>query len=767
VQSSISTGNDWSSQNIAALFADELSMGEAIKPRLLFFRRHGNLPSFIRSQLQEHVKCLSTFFDVRVVSEDGDYREICESVQPDLTLVESGVYGSPPNITNKFAYPEVPKLGFLNADAYCSTRNLFLSDMECWGIETYFTISVSMPEYMPAVTDQLFIWPNFVDPQIYRDYGQPKLIPILTIGSQAMHYPWRNRINRIAAQQFPSLICPHFGWFDAKKAARMIYDEEYAKLINASCVVPTCGTIAREVVRKHFEIPGCNSCLVTERTPALEDAGFVDMRNCVFATEADILDKLDYLFANRDVLEEISIAGRLLVHSQHTFRQRDQILQWYTLNKYRKAHQRIVQTRPFGPLTIVGAGSSERNYESSSNGLDRAILKEGHAQLQLGNYAKADRCYMSCLNYHRMPEPFLGLTLSSLKKGDPRSALRWISQSITYAFETDKAIDPDPVEWAYFIISLLCGGDVEEATRRAHQFPHLRHRELDRCRGVLDALARSTNPGSQAEETKSRPSIHQLPKRDLATWLDELCEMLLVCQQGQLAERLHMMRRADRKENVPRSYYRESTSKINTSRVASEPILPLMPEPFNVRMRRRIPSMMRGLSAKLRARVKRSDAFASAVWTWAREDQVSSALVLGPSHRSVYTRAFLDGIQKNPFVPIVVCMGSLTTDFKKLQKRFAGNPRIKFTSLSLQAAKTEAELDYFDLVLIDKCTLGEAESLEAISGAKTILVRDIDTHSGYAIANTLLLDNEYRVADDSLSDVGHSTIFTKANPYVC
>jgi hypothetical protein len=30
-----------------------------------------------------------------------------------------------------------------------------------------------------------------------------------------------------------------------------------------------------------------------------------------------------------------------------------------------------------------------------------------------------------------------------------------------------------------------------------------------------------------------------------------------------------------------------------------------------------------------------------------------------------------------------------------------------------------------------------------------------------------LLDNEYRVADDSLSDVGHSTIFTKANPYVC
>lgn len=217
MQSSISTGNGWPSQNIAIPAADKLSVGGLIKPRLLFFRKHGDLPRFIHSQLQQHIRCLATFFDVRLVSEEGDYKKICDSFRPDLTLVESGAYGSPPNITNKLAYPEVPKLGLLNADAYCSTRSIFLSNMERWGIETYFTISVSMPEYMPVAADQLFIWPNFVDPEIYRDYGLPKTIPVLTIGSQAMHYPWRNRINRIVAQHYPSLICPHFGWFDAKR----------------------------------------------------------------------------------------------------------------------------------------------------------------------------------------------------------------------------------------------------------------------------------------------------------------------------------------------------------------------------------------------------------------------------------------------------------------------------------------------------------------------------------------------------------------------
>jgi len=361
----------------------------------------------------------------------------------------------------------------------------------------------------------------------------------------------------------------------------------------------------------------------------------------------------------------------------------------------------------------------------------------------------------------------LGLALSSLKRGDPGNAVRWMGQLIAYGFEVDKAIDPDPVEWAYFIISLLCRGDIREAARRARQFPLLQHAELDRCRAVLEALTRSTNPSLLAAGLKPRPSIHQLPERDLATWLDELCKMLIACQQGELAERLQTMFREDRAQIVPPSFRRGVALGMRTDSLAPDPVLPLISESLNARIRRRIPSRVRALLTKLRARTRRSDPFASAVYTWAREGQASSALVLGSSHRSAYTRAFLDGVQKNPLMPVILCLGPATNDFKKLQSRFAGDPRIKFSSRSLQAAKREAKLDCFDLVLIDKGTLGATEALEAISGAKTVLIGDIDTRCGYAIANTLLSDNEYRVADDNLSEVGHSTIFTKAHREVC
>jgi hypothetical protein len=753
-------GSEWPGKNISSVPLDDVAVARSAKPRLLFFRRHGNLPAFIISQLKQHVKCLSIFFDVRLISENGDYKELCERFQPDLTLVESGVYGSPPHITNRLSCPEVPKLGLLNADAYCPTRSTFLADMERWGIESFFTISVSMPEYLPENTDQLFIWPNFVDPKIYRDYGQPKNIPVLIIGSQAMHYPWRNRINELAAQQFPSLVCPHFGWFDSKKVARMVYDDEYAKLINASCVVPTCGTVAREVVRKHFEIPACNSCLVTERTSALEDAGFVDMQNCVFATESDVLDKLDYLFANRDILEKISIAGRILVHSHHSSRQRDQIFQWYKLNKHRQANQRIVQVRPFGPLTLAGPASNERNYQSRSNSMDRAILNEGHKQLQRGNYDAADRSFLSCLNYHRMPEPFLGLALSALKKGDPGAALQWMSRLINCGFEVDRATEPDPIEWTYFIISLLCNGNTTEAAKRVDEFPLLRHREIDRCRWAIGVLNRATSLKRPSEGRFSRSSIHQLPETSPVAWIEELCEMLRKCQQGHLAQQLHTALSDDRTQAVVISGQSGADLTLDAGPLGPHVVRSPLRETLNAKIRRRAPKGIRSFVSMLRARTRRVDAFASAVSAWAQEDQISSALLLGPSDRSTYTRAFLDGVRKNPLMPRVICVGAKPDDFRKLQKEFNGNAQIQFSSKSLQAVRKDAGLNSFGLVLIDRCVLDEGIAVEAISGAKTVLVCDIDTPSGNAVVMNLS-ENHYRVAYDRRSKASHSTIFTR------
>jgi hypothetical protein len=743
------------------------------KPRLLFFRgqhnlpqfmrSHDSLPPFIRSHLLQHIKCLSTFFDVCIISRDGDYAEICDLYKPDITLVESGVYGGPPIISNTSACPGVPKIGFLNADAYCFSRSAFLSQMERWGIDTYFTISVSMLEYMPSVADKLFVWPNFVDPDIFRDYGQPKTVPVLITGSHAMHYPWRNRISRAIAQHFPSLTCPHLGWFDARSTSRMLYDEQYARMINSSYVVPTCGTIAKEVVRKHFEIPGCNSCLITERTAALEAAGFADMQNCIFATEADVLDKLDYLFENRDVLASISRSGYLLVHSQHTLHQRNQILQWLTLHKSLQPNQRIVQTQPFGPLNIVDVRSGVTNFHGLSNGVDRALLRKGDMHLRVGNYNEAERYYLACLNYHIMPEAILGLTLCNLYKGDARRAREWISQSIAHTMEIHKAVDPDAVEWAYFIIALLCQGDIGEAMRRAHQFPLLQHKELERCRWVIDTFNDLTvcnsERGHKDTSATARRSIHQMPQRDMANWVIELCKMLTACRQGGLAEQVHRRFCSDPTRSVAPSHRCKATRMahlINLSR--SKSVLPLIAKPFHVRIRQWIPARLR---ARMRSLLKRKHEFASATQAWAREEPASNALILGASDRSTYTHAFLDGIQQNPSMPTVFCIGSSTHHFKELERRFAKHHRIEFRSSSVDTVMKEAKVECFDIVLIDDYAPSEGETLESLRGTKTVLIRNVNTYPGYKVARSLLSDIEYRLAYEGMTRLVRSIVFTK------
>ena len=94
-----------------------------------------------------------------------------------------------------------------------------------------------MAEYTPSIAGDMFVWPNFVSPEVYRDYGLAKVVPILFSGSQATHYPWRSRIDRIVSRHFPVVAQPTF---------RLVLEEgktgtsgflraaEYARLINSA-----------------------------------------------------------------------------------------------------------------------------------------------------------------------------------------------------------------------------------------------------------------------------------------------------------------------------------------------------------------------------------------------------------------------------------------------------------------------------------------------------------------------------------------------------
>jgi hypothetical protein len=102
--------------------------------------------------------------------------------------------------------------------------------MEGWGIRSCVSIAVTAAEHTPEIADNLFIWPNCIDPEIYRDYSESKVIPVLLSGAQASRYPWRAKIAKVVAGHFPSLVRPHPGYYrDRSRSPLLLYGERYAR----------------------------------------------------------------------------------------------------------------------------------------------------------------------------------------------------------------------------------------------------------------------------------------------------------------------------------------------------------------------------------------------------------------------------------------------------------------------------------------------------------------------------------------------------------
>jgi tetratricopeptide (TPR) repeat protein len=433
--------------------------------------------------------------------------------------------------------------------------------MEEWGIETFFSISTTMAEHTPEIADRLFIWPNFIDSEIYHDYGCIKNIPIMFSGHITSLYPWRQEVYDVVTKRFPCLTYPHLGYED--HSSLMIHGVQYSQAMNASWFVPTCGTLAMEVVRKHFEIPGSKSCLVTQESNSLLAAGFVDMENCVFATTSDITGKLDHLFENRQELNRIIDAGYNLVQTKHTLKQRSQIYDWYILNKHIKSNQKIVQRNPFKALEIVDNADFKNAEYIEGHGINLNLLREGDAKLYEGKLDEAEAFYSKCLNLiYWMPEPKLKLAICNLSKGNSQRAYEYLLDPIESNLGKYEASKPDPVEWAYFIISVLCKGDLLRSAVRARQFPTLKHPELNRARWLVNFIQGNielpiSDPGLGA---KHNLSVHKLKEQSFEAWIEYVRQMLNACGQYDISRKLEKVSQPEDKTFMS---YLGSNSKNN------------------------------------------------------------------------------------------------------------------------------------------------------------------------------------------------------------
>jgi tetratricopeptide (TPR) repeat protein len=762
------------------------------KPKLVFFQwQHKNLSTFAQLHMQQHVKCLSNFFEVVVINEDCDYQHICEKHQPDLTLFESGVRYSGSKriqIQNTSSYSRIPKLGLHNGDSWCDCRAGFISDMEKWGIDTFFSISITTAEHTPSIAENLFVWPNFIDPEICKDYSQPKTIPVLFNGRTDPLYPWRRKIQKIVSHNYPSLICPHLG-YENRVAARMYYGEKYARLINASWFTPSCGSIAKEIVRKHFEIPAAKSCLLTEKSAALEACGFIDMQNCVFADEYDVLDKLDFLFQNQDKLESIINAGYELVHTRHTLQQRDQIFQWFTLYQNLKPHQKIIQISPFEPLAIVEKTSEIKSSHIFCNGLSITLTKQGDEKLWAGKFKEAETLYLTCLNYiFWMPEPRFKLAICKLYQGDVVSALEQLIQLNQYTLEEYKASEPDPVEWAYFIISLLCQGKLDEARKRAQQFPWLNHPELERIRLAINILTEKEGNEIKfySQMEGYRQSIHQLPNRSLKSWFDNLINMLKTCQQQTLANILCKASLAEyqlrAQKSIPDRNTKELQRRLQISQSAESTLIdssmtPVSGSFLKVSIRQFLlyslkpffGDVLRHLEKRFgyflpyHLSAMRNDDFFYTVQKMVKEEDFETALFLGAAAEQGTTEAFLLGILENSNNPTVFCMNTPVPAFLKLKQCYPNNPRIVCQNIAVitDCENTNSANDYIkdilqnyhikniDILLIDGSGLDITLKLDKLFGVKIIILDDISTFQNHKNYRELLTNSSYSLVSQN------------------
>jgi hypothetical protein len=787
------------------------------KPKLVFFQQQcdENLPEFLLQHKRDHIKCLSQSFDITVIREPSDYRQVCDKHEPDITLFESGTpFASSRRleITNTRSHPNIPKIGFLHSDPFCMSRSAFISDMSHWCIDTFFSIATTAREHLPAIANNLYTWPNFADTDIYRDYKQWKSIPVLFTGASFALYPWRQKVARLVTPKYPSLVCPHPGHVPIRDQRKAISGEQYARLLNAASVVPTCGSIAKEVLRKHFEIPACRTCLITEMSPGLQAAGFVDMHNCVTADEHTILAKLEYLFNHPDKLADITNAGYQLVKDRHTLKHRDQLLQWLNLHSRLKADERIIQLTPFEPLRIMHKSAQLSTSSFTTRGIHLELLRQGDASFLSGDYEHAEMAYLKCANYIPwMPEPQVKLALCSLHKGRPDDALHWILKPITFTLSEYKATDPDPVEWAYFILTLICLGRMKEASGRCKEFSWLHHPELDRIRWAVALLQNDISVEFPKNgDAQIRPSVHQLPILSVGEWSERVTVMLQKCKQISVAKKLSarvaqnvaiaknhiVVNTAEQCQdvqggqcNVAKLHYVNFRPLIQYGNISNAQRHFTAKSTVNAiknKLRRLVAPILHGLEAKYgyflpyNLSIGREEDFFKSIRDLAGHYPLKTALVLDTLSDKYACGALLVGALANKQHPSIFRISLSKLQWRRIRSRSSKNGRVHLHTVALRAIKKrhlqladvlemveqKSKCDGFDCVVMSGGKLRTALSGRGLADkwllkASLIFMEDINrsyTHDVYQFLNER---PEYVLASVNLDSRNGCAVFRR------
>ncbi len=436
-------------------------------PKLLYLRpkiKEKTSP-FIKDFLfYQREKIQANFFEL-ILIEDAhiNYENLLKLHKPDMVFVIfTPMFQEKFTIENiNYQDNTIPRIAFIPSDGFSTERyNLYEFHETIFKPHAYFSSETTYGgiDYK-FLSDKIFYFPWCIDKDIFKNYHLEKNNNIVILGNHGLTYPWRSDIFPIIEQEY------EYYRLQYPKDGRGIYGADFSKIVNQSTFAPTCGGYTDALVRKHFEIPASYCCLITEKTEATLQAGFVDMQNCVFADKENFREKMNFLLQNPQKVAEITQNGYDLVMQNHTDQHRTQLLDWYYLFKQKKENEHIIQSSLFARLEL--AQNTEKHYHQKENRFTR-LSDEANALFWQNNITgfreKYDWAYKNYLYYS--PDILVPLALADLCLGDLDKSMQWLKS--TLEFETQHQLTPNIIEYSLVFLACLLKKNVNAKELSSH-----------------------------------------------------------------------------------------------------------------------------------------------------------------------------------------------------------------------------------------------------------------------------------------------------------
>ncbi len=174
-------------------------------------------------------------------------------------------------------------------------------------------------DWFPDLISKFRWLPNYVNIEIFKDYGLKKDIDFLLMGALSEKiYPLRAEIANEMAGMKGFVHHEHPGYRDFSPEEGKLVGESFAREISRAKIFFTDHSRFRYPIAKYFEVPACNTLLLASGSQELRDLGFIDGVTFVEIKQYNYLEKAKYYLEHEDKRKKIANRGYEMVRRSHS-----------------------------------------------------------------------------------------------------------------------------------------------------------------------------------------------------------------------------------------------------------------------------------------------------------------------------------------------------------------------------------------------------------------------------------------------------------------